>query len=276
MGDSFFGLAWGQSLADSLERFGSTMSQWIPLIAGALLILIIGWLVSLVVRAIARRALRGLGVDRAAQRLRVTDNLSRLGIQAELSEILAQMLFWLLILTFAYAATDSLGLDAATNTINRLIAYLPQVAGAALVFIVGLILGRALQKAVGSSAVTAGLPQSQRLGRAAYGVTILVASVVAIEQLGLKTDVLVKVITIMITALCFTVGLAFALGAYKLVTHILAGHYLRQSLAGGKTIEVAGHRGVVQRIGAVNTELRHGDESWIVPNAMVLESIVIQ
>lgn len=276
MSEFFVGDLWRQSLSRSVERFGGALSQLIPSLAGALLILIIGWGVSRIAQAIARRTLRGVGLDRMALRLKVTENLNRLGVRAELSAIVARILFWLIMLTFVYAATRSLGLDAATSIIDRLIAYLPRLLGAALIVVVGLILGQIFQRITVSGASVAGLSQAEELGGAAYSVVVLVAAVVAIEQLGLKTDVLITVITILIAVLSLTIGLAFALGARSLVAHILAGHYLRQSLSDGRLIEVAGHKGTVQSIGAVNTVLRHGETSLIIPNAMILEDVVTQ
>ncbi len=267
---------WRQSLQGAFDRFVSTMSHLIPAIAGALLILIIGWIVSRAAQAIAGRTLRGIGLDRMAIRLKVAENFGRMGIRADLSAIVARILFWLLMLTFVYTATQSLGLDAATNIIDRVIAYLPRAMAAALIVVVGLILGQILQRITVSGASVAGLPQAEKLGGAAFSVVLLVAAVVAIEQLGLKTDVLVTVFTILIAVLSLTIGLAFALGARPLVTHILAGHYLRQSLSGGNMIEVAGREGTVQSIGAVNTVLRHGETNLILPNAMVLEGVVTQ
>jgi hypothetical protein len=38
---------------------------------------------------------------------------------------------------------------------------------------------------------------------------------------------------------------------------------------------VAGRRGVVQRVGATDTLLRNGDENWSVPNAQLLEQVVL-
>jgi hypothetical protein len=267
---------WQQSLTTSLDRFWEAMGRMLPAIVGAVLIMLLGWAISWIVQVMARRFLHHVGLDRTAARLGLIDSLRQANVVMAPSAILARVLFWILMLTFLLAATETLGLRAVTTTIDRLVAYLPNVVGAALILVLGFVVGRAAQRLVGSGASMAGLPQADKLGVAAHGVVLMVAAVVAIEQLGLRTDFLVTVITVLVATLSLTMGLAFALGARSLVTHILAGHYLRQSLATGTMIEIGDRKGVVESIGAVNTTLRRDDRSWLVPNGRLLEEVVVQ
>jgi hypothetical protein len=86
--------------------------------------------------------------------------------------------------------------------------------------------------------------------------------------------VLVQGLTTLIGVLGLTVGATFALGARGIVSHILAGHYLRQSLPERSTVEVIGRRGTVERIGAVDTLVRDEERLWSIPNARLLEEVV--
>lgn len=275
MGDFISLDEWRQSVTATLEQIGETTGRLLPAIVGAVLILVIGWGVSRLVQAVARRALHRVGLDRTATRLRLTESLQKANVTSAPSAIVARVLFWILMLTFVVAAADTLGLDAMTTPIDRLIAYLPNVVAAALIIVLGLILGRFVRRLVKSGAAMASLPEADKLGAATHGIVILVIGVVAVEQLGLKTDILVTVITVLVATFGLTTGLAFALGSRTLVTHILAGHYLRQTLASGESVEVGGRKGTVERVGAVNTVFRKGERSWTVPNAALLEDVVL-
>jgi hypothetical protein len=276
MGELLSAETWRQSLASLVDRVGETAGWLLPAVAGAVLILLVGWGVSRIVQAITRRFLSRVGLDRTAGRLGLTDSLRRANVVMAPSAIVARLLFWILMLTFALAATETLGLIAVTTTIDRLIGFLPNVAGAALIVVLGFVVGRAAQKLVVSGASIAGLPQADKLGAAVHGVLLVVAAVVAMEQLGLRTDFLVTVITVLVATLSLTLGLAFALGSRSLITHILAGHYLRQSLASGAVVEIGERKGVVESIGAVNTVLRKENGSWLLPNATVLKGVEIR
>jgi hypothetical protein len=276
MGDAFSIDKWREVLASSLEQFGTAVGHLLPALLGALLILLIGWGVSRLIQSVVRRALHRFGLDRTAARLRLTESLRRANIESEPSEIVARVLFWILMLTFLLASAETLGLRAVTTTIDRLILYLPNVVAAAFIVVVGLLVGRFVQRLVASGSEMAGLPRADRVGAVVRGIVLLVTGVVAVEQLGLKTDILVRVITILVATFGVTMGLAFALGSRTVITHILAGHYLRQTLAAGQPAEVAGRKGVVDHVGTVSTVFKKGDHSWSVPNAALLEDVVTQ
>jgi hypothetical protein len=177
-------------------------------------------------------------------------------------------------LTFVLSAVETLGLDAVTATIDRLIAFLPNVIASGLLFLLGLLLARLAGNLVSSGAAAASLSGAPRIGAMAQGVVAVVAGVIALEQLGVQTEIVVTVVTAAVAALGITVGIAFALGATPVIGHILAGHFLRQSLPPGGSVEVGERRGVVEQVGPVATLLRDGERAWSIPNARLLDEIV--
>jgi small-conductance mechanosensitive channel len=268
--------AWRDVLLQVASELGTRLSSFIPNLLGALLIFVVGWLLSRSVEIAASRTLRTVGLDRAAARLRLTDVLERAGLRLALSELLARLLFWLLMLTFLLSSVETLGLTAVTATIDRLIAYIPNLVGAALITLLGLLFSRFVASLVSSAAAAAGFPSAARLG---FVVQVLVAGlaiVAAIEQLGVSTAVLVGPLTAVLATAGFTAGLAFALGARPVVTHILAGHFLRQSLPRDSFVEVDGERGIVERVGSTDTVLRNGEKSWSIPNAQLLDRVIVR
>lgn len=265
--------AWRQVMVDSLAQLGGTVATFLPSLLATLVILLLGWLLSKAVEVVAARALQRFGLDRASRRIRLVEALDQAGIRTPPSRIAARLLFWVLMLTFLLSAVETLGLTAVTATIDRLIAYLPGVIAAGLIVVLGLLLGRFARGVVSSGAAAAGLEQAPRLGAAANSLVVVVVAVLALEQLGVDTALLVTVIAVVLGAVSATLGVAFALGARPVVGHILAGHFLRQSLAEGGPLEVDGRRGVVERVGPVDTLLRDGERTWSVPNARLLEEV---
>jgi hypothetical protein len=268
--------AWRQVLVNSLTEFGATAAVFLPSLMATLVILGVGWLVSRLVAAVSERLLVQLRLDRAAARLGVSETLREAGVSVPLSHIVARIIFWILMLTFLLSAVETLGLSAVTATIDRLIAFLPNVIAAGLIFVLGLLLARLVRNLVSSGAAAAELDQAPRLGSLAEIVVALVVGVVALEQLGIETQMVVTVVTAVVGAVAVTVGVAFALGARPVITHILAGHFLRQSLPSGGSVEVGGQRGTVERVGAVDTLVRDGEHTWSIPNGKLIEEIVIR
>jgi hypothetical protein len=276
-GCAFFDVeAWRQVLVKSLTELGATVGAFLPALVATLVIVVVGWLVSRLVAAVSERLLLQVGLDRVGARLGISETLREAGLTAPLSRIIARLVFWVLMLTFLLSAVETLGLSAVTATIDRLIGFLPNLIAAGLIFVLGLLLARLVRNLVSSGAAAADLAQAPRLGSLAQSVVALVAGVVALEQLGVETEIVVTVLTAVVGAAVVTVGVAFALGARPVITHILAGHFLRQSLPRGGSIGIGDQRGFVERVGAVDTLVRDDERSWSIPNGKLLEEIVVR
>jgi len=271
----FFELStWREILASAVADLGTVVSGFLPSLLGAVLILVVGWAVSRTVSAISVRGLRSVGLDGFATRLRIPDFLERAGIDLTVSQLVARLLFWLVMLTFVLSSVETLGLSAVTETIDRLIGFIPNVIGAVLIGIGGLVLARFAGALTSSAAAAAGLLSAPRLG---FVTQLLIAGlvlVVAVEQVGIDTEVLVLPLTVTLGTAGFGIGLAFALGCRSVIGHIMAGHFLKQTLPRDVQIEIAGKRGLVERVGAVETVLRNDEERIAIPNARFLEEIV--
>jgi len=139
---------------------------------------------------------------------------------------------------------------------------------------VGLLVARFTRGVVSSASAAAGVENAQRLGSLVQALVIALVAVLASDQLGIQTSVMIGPLTAVVGAAALAAGLAFALGARPIVTHILAGHFLKQSLPRDAFVEIDGRRGVVERVGPTDTLLRDGDQRWSMPNAQLLEKIV--
>jgi hypothetical protein len=274
MGGLFDVDAWREVWVRALRQLGENIADFLPNLVGATLLLLLGWAVSRAVEVIAARGLHAVGLDRAAARLRVGEILHRAGVRLGASELVAKLLFWLLLLTFILSSVETLGLAGVTATLDRLIAFIPNLVGAALIVLFGLLAARLAAALVGSATAAAGVSGAPRLGTVVHAGIGTLAVVLAADQLGVATEVLVLPLTVAFGAAAFAVGLAFALGARPIITHILAGHFLKQSLPRDTAIEVDGERGLVERVGAVDTLLRGDGHAWSVPNAQLLERVV--
>ena len=265
--------AWRDVVVEHFSALGIKLAAFLPSLVGAVLILLVGWGVSWLLGIIARRILRGLGLDRLGTRHRVAE---RVGLQRGLSDALGRLVFWSFMIVFALASVHTLGVGAVTATIERLMGYLPDLIGAALTALLGILLARLVGSITTSAAMAAGVGSAPRLGFLVQGLGLALVTAMTVEQLGLKTNILVIPLTAVVAALSLAGGLAIALGARPVITHILAGHFLKQSLPRDHFVEIDGERGIVERIGATDTLLKNGDKRWSVPNGQLLERVVVR
>ncbi|PFH08047.1 putative transporter (transmembrane protein) [Collimonas sp. PA-H2] len=177
----------------------NTLGAYLPKIAGALGILIIGWLIAVVARAAARKLLNALKVDQ-----RITEST---GQGARIEGMIASGLFWLILLITAVGIFNVLNLYAVSNPfaqlVTRIINYLPNLIGGAVLALVAWLIASLLRsiadKALRSSKLddklaeaTGMQPMSGYLGNVLFWLVILmfIPAILAVFNLnGLLTPV---------------------------------------------------------------------------------------
>src|SRR3989338_2675409 len=71
---------------------------FLPRLAGALLLFLIGWLVAKGIEAIVVRALKTLALDKLSEQIQLSSVLTKGGIKRKLSELVGVIVYWLVML----------------------------------------------------------------------------------------------------------------------------------------------------------------------------------
>ena len=263
-----------QVVVDALTKIVYDIVNFIPRLVNGLIILVVGYVVALVARWVVRAALRRVGFDPLVERLGLTGALKGLGVKAPLSNILAQAVFLLLLLSFLITSTRVMGLEPVAQVFERLLAFLPTLLAALVVFLIGGVVAQFLGNTVTALAAGAGVNGPARLGKIVQYLVSLFVVILALGVLGMDTALLVTVVTIMIGAFGLALSLALGLGARGVVRHVLAGYYVRQRFRPGQPIAYEGVSGAVGGVGGVNTLVETAEGSVVLPNGLLLESIV--
>lgn len=258
----------------ALSRIIVSIINFIPDLINGLIILLVGYLVSWLIRWILVTVLRRVRFDPLVERTGVTGALRGLGVQTPLSQIAAQTIFVLLLLSFLITATRLMGLAAVALLLENLLNFLPNIIAAVIIFLLGGIVARFTGDLVRTVALGAGVRYADRLGRIVQYLVSLFVVVVALSTLKIDTALLVTALTLAIAAFALALGLSLGLGARSVVAHVLAGYYMRQRFTPGQGIVLNDVRGAVSGIGRVNTVLSTPEGEIVVPNTLLLESVV--
>jgi len=126
-----------------------TLGGYILNVIGAVIILIIGWIIAAIVAALVRRLLRRMHLDD-----RVGRSMSETGEPAAVKTEywISRAVFWLIMLCAFVAALQTLNLTlittAFTELLNQVLAFLPRLAAAAIVFLIAWFIATVLRFAV--------------------------------------------------------------------------------------------------------------------------------
>lgn len=192
---------------ESLQVLLDHLSAALPHFALALGILIAGWTAAHVLRALLVRLLRAVGLERIAERARVSDILRRGDIRQSFVELLGSLAYWLLLIATVIVALQYIGISAAAEWLTQLGAFVPRIIVSIVIFLFGTLLASFLGTTVRVASLNAGMPQGHLAGQAVHTIALIVTIIIALEQLQVVT----RTIEVALYILMGTFGLAFAL-----------------------------------------------------------------
>ncbi len=153
---------WTQSLVTAMTALWTKVANFIPNLFGALVVLLLGFVVAKLLDTLLSKLLAKLGLDRLMGGTGLTKLLSRGGIQVPISTLVGKIVYWFVLLIFLVSAAESLGLERVSATLDMLALYLPKVFGAALVLLVGVLLAQLANGLVRGAAEGVGLDYAAR------------------------------------------------------------------------------------------------------------------
>lgn len=263
---------WTEHLRDMLI---TDVMGWLPMLGAALLLLVVGWLAARLAQFVVGGLLKRIGLDRLGDKAGAKRMLQDIGIDASVSYLLARLVYWLVLLVFVLAAAESLGLQGLSTTLHGLVGYLPNVLAAMLILLLGALIARLVGTTLGALAERSGIRGGLALGQMSRYIILIFVAVLALEQLGVETALLVNFATVLVTALLLALAVAFGWGSRELARNIMAGFHLREVFVVGQNLEVRGHRGRLTAIGPVKTTLETEKGKVSLPNYVFAEEEVL-
>lgn len=264
-----------QTLWQPMVSLWTKVAEFLPNIAGAILLMVAGYLVAKGIGIAIEKLLQKLGLDKLTERSGVATAVQSTGIETSASSIIGKIVYWLIFLLFMIAAADSLGLPRVSDTINGFVQYLPKLIGAMLVVIIGLFVAHLVRTAVETASASMQLDYGKPLGTLIYMLIVVVVVSLAIGQLEIETDLLNQVVSIILLAIAAAVALSLGLGTRATAGNIIAGLYARDLFPPGDKITVGEISGRVIEVSTTNTLLELDDgTTYTLPNSVLVESKV--
>ena len=214
--------AWGDRLQDS---FAQIFGQIVPALLGAGIIIFAGYLLAKVLERLTERGLRKLGLNRMLQRGGVIQAVERSGTHVNPTRVIANLVFWFVMFAVILLAANALGLDALANVMGTLVSYIPSVIAAIVIILVGIVLGGFVGGLIAASA--GAVHGGRALARLGRGGVILLAVFMALQELGIATDIVTTAFAILFGAIALALALSFGLGNRELAGEITRDWYER-------------------------------------------------
>lgn len=213
------------SFAQRLQESLTQLWEFIPALFGAAVVLFAGYLLAKLVQKGASRLLRRTKLNDVLRKGGVIQALDRSGTHFNPARVVANLLFWFVMFTVVLVAANALGLDSLAQVFGELVSYIPSVIAAIVIVILGIVLGDFVGGLILAS--TGALHGGPTLARAGKGGVILLAVFMALQELGVATDIVTTAFAIIFGAVALALSLSFGLGNRELAGEVTRAWYER-------------------------------------------------
>lgn len=256
-------LDWGTQLATvSLETIASII-QYLPQVLGVVMILLAGWVVASIGRALVVRLIKGL--NRIRSRFQIAGTATLPDIAEPLAVVISRVVFWIIILIFLALSTDLLGLSMFAGWLSRLVNHLPNILSGALIIWAGIVFSGLVGQTVSTAAINFTDSQRIALARIAQLFTLIMLILIGVDQIGVDITIVVTILSVAIGAALGGLAIAFSLGARDLVSNLIGARYLNPDYRIGERIRIGEHEGTVIEISSVSVILETEEGRVMVP-----------
>ncbi len=232
---------WQSAIDETFHDISSHFFDYVPQLLGALLLLLLGYGVAHLAKAIAIKAMQSL--DSLICKLSHSHKTKGTHITPAWAIGVSRVVFWCVILFFATASTNLLGWKLFGGWMDSIVSHLPNILTGLLIILFGIIASNLMLSFIVNANPTANSAQNALLARIIQ-IVILVSSVfIGVEHIGLDMHFLTEMATIVVAILLAGACLAFGLGARDMVANTIGAQYARRNCRLGDQIKLAGYEG---------------------------------
>ncbi len=213
---------WNEIFQQSFQNVWLKVTQFLPEIFAALLVLIIGLIIAKVVAKIVKKILTYTHIDRVMNNSRSIRKLQESGMDLSLSDLIAGVVQWFFIILTFLMVVNILHLDQVNAFLESIILYIPNVVVALIILTIGMMLGRFASDLIRKSSIFPSVKNMAPVLSTVAEWSIVIFSVMAsLVQLGIASNLIQILFTGLVGALSLAFGLAFGLGGRERVARLL-------------------------------------------------------
>lgn len=210
-----------QSLGVISTQTLAEVSAFLPRLAAALLILLIGAALARALKGLVIKLLEALKVSSWIDNTPVEHFFKHAEFGQKLEEVLGSIVYWLLMLIVIHTTVSILGLSSLTAVFNRVLAYIPNIISAVIVLFFGVLLAGVVESLIKGSIKTIDGRNARLLGKVSSYLVLVIVVLAAINELKIASEFIMILFIGFVTMLALGLGLAIGLGGQDVVKQVL-------------------------------------------------------
>ncbi len=260
-----------------LNTFNTLISQFVefvPRVIGCIVILAIGYLVARGVKILLIQVLSRIGFDRVGERLNEIGIIKKLKTEIKLSEVVAKIFYYYILLIFLTFAADTLGVETITNMVLSLVAFIPKLIAGAVMLQIGIMLSDVLKTAVTSICKSFNIASARLIGNMVFVFFLVITFITSLGQIGIETALLESTFILIIGGVIAAFGLGYGLASKDVLANLISSFYSRKNYSIGQVIKIGEVKGVISKIDNTTVTIVNENATTIIPLQMFQTSKV--
>ena len=199
----------------TVRTFLTQLGQFLPNLLAAVIILVLGWLIAKLFRFAVVKSLKLVNFGALTEKAGMDTFLKRGGIRKTTIDILALLVYWLMILVTLLVAFNTLGLTVVSDLVSRITQFIPSVIVAVLILTIGMYFARFVSESVIAYGKNVGLGDAELMGRLARYAIMVFVVIIALGEMNIGAAILYPAFLILFGGIVLALALAFGLGGQK-------------------------------------------------------------
>lgn len=237
----------------------------IPKILGIIAYIIAAWLVFKITMFVFKKALKFSKISVLNEKINENDFFKTLPFEINLSASILFCIKWILILILIIIGADIFGMERISDGIGEIINFLPTLFSALLIVFVGIFLGSFFRNALKKMLSSFDINGSNAISSALFYIVLVITFIVALNQLGVNTDIITNNLTIILGAALAAFTIAFGLGSRDIIQRLIFGFYSRKNFEIGQRIRIKKEEGTIVHIDNITLVLQAEDKKIVFP-----------
>jgi small-conductance mechanosensitive channel len=207
-------------LGQAWSEFARAFAHLLPRLLAVLIIAIVGWVIAYLIKIGLRSLLRLIKFDRLSERAGASQLLNTAALPSP-SELLSQLVFWIVWLSIGLAGVSFLGISVLQRDIGAILLFLPRLLVAMVIVFLGMLAANFFARAALLAAVNSDLPSPNVLSDVVKVLIVVLTTSMAFEELGLAERTILVAFAIVFGALMLGLAIAFGMGGRDLARQFL-------------------------------------------------------
>lgn len=249
----------------SLKSIITDFANAFPNLIGAVILLLVGWIIAKFAYKILVRVLKAIRIDTIGEKLGEIDFIKKSNMKIEISAIIAKFFYYIILFIFLISATETLGLTIVSEQISDLIGYLPRLLSAMIILLIGLLFADFVRGIVKSACDSMGISSGNIISGFIFYFLFITIGLSALSQAGINVEILNSNITLILGGIVLAFALAYGFASRNILSSVLTSYYSKNKIKIGDQLKIGSSKGEVIATDSTSITLKTDEGRVIIP-----------